>query len=93
VVKMGEIVRTYSTEYLLVGDLPHSTLQSITEGVERMEGIETIDLQYSLSTSTASKSVLLLVNARRKELLKSIDDYLLKRSAEGDFLLIRGMGV
>lgn len=93
VVKMGEIVRTYSTEYLLVGDLPHSTLQSITEGVERMEGIETIDLQYSLSTSTASKSVLLLVNARHKELLKSIDDYLLKRSAEGDFLLIRGMGV
>ena len=58
-----------------------------------MEGVETIDLQYSLSTSTANKSVLLLVNLRNKEKVKDIDEYLKSRSKRNDFLLIRGMGV
>jgi len=93
VVKIGEIFRTYSTEYLLVGDLSHSTLQSITENIEKMDGIETIDLQYSLSSGTTNKSVLLLVNVRQKDLLKKIDEYLMHRSESGEFLLIRGMGV
>jgi len=93
VIKIGEIFRTYSTEYLLVGELSHSTLQSLTERIERMDGIESIDLQYSLSTGTSSKSVLLLINVRQKEVLKTIDDYLMDRSSGGEFLLIRGMGV
>jgi len=93
VVKIGEIFRTYAAEYLMVGDLTHSTLRSITEGIERMDGVETIDLQYSLSTSTAIKTVLLLVNVRDKVKVKEIDEYLMGRSRRNDFLLIRGMGV
>lgn len=93
VVKMGEIVRTFAAEYLLVGDLAHSTLRTITEGIEKMDGVETIDLQYSLSTSTDNKSVLLLVNVREKGRLRDIDDYLKNNSKASDFLLIRGMGV
>ncbi|MCX6650402.1 MAG: hypothetical protein NT131_01915 [Methanomassiliicoccales archaeon] len=93
VAKMGEIFRTYPAEYLLLGDLSHSALRSITEGIEKMGGIETIDLQYSLSTTTDSKSVLLLVNVREKERVKQIDELLKARSKRNDFLLIRGMGV
>ncbi len=93
VAKMGEIYRTYGAEYLLVGDLTQSTLRSITEGIEKMDGIDTIDLQYSLSTSTENKSVLLLVNVREKEMVKEIDELLKTRSKGNNFLLIRGMGV
>jgi ACT domain-containing protein len=93
VAKMGEIYRTYGAEYLLVGELTQSTLRSITESIEKMDGIETLDLQYSLSTSTANKSVLLLVNVRKKEKLKEIDDLLQNGSEQNDFLIIRGMGV
>jgi ACT domain-containing protein len=93
VVKIGEIFRTYTAEYLLVGELAHSTLRSITENIENMEDIETIDLQYSLSPSTVNKSVLLLVNVRRKEKVKDLDEYLMSSSERDDFLLIRGMGV
>ncbi len=90
---MGEIFRTFEAEYLMVGDLAHSALRAITEGIEKMEGVETIDLQYSLSTSTANKSVLLLVKVRNKDKVKEIDEYLKLRSKRNDFLLIRGMGV
>jgi ACT domain-containing protein len=93
VVKMGEIVRTFAAEYLLVGNLAHSTLRTITEGIENMDGVETIDLQYSLSTSTDNKTVLLLINVREKDRLGDIDDYLKNMSTAIDFLLIRGMGV
>ncbi|MCG7844004.1 MAG: hypothetical protein MIO90_01070 [Methanomassiliicoccales archaeon] len=93
VAKIGEIYRTYGAEYLLVGELNQATLRSLTESIEKMDGVETIDLQYSLSTSTASKSVLVLVNVRKKERLKDIDDLLQNGSRQNDFLLIRGMGV
>jgi ACT domain-containing protein len=93
VVKMDEIVRTFSAEYLLVGDLSRSTLRSITDKLEKMVGVDTIDLQYSLSTSTDNKSVLLLVNVRDKARMKDVDDLLKGRSKRDDFLLVRGMGV
>lgn len=93
VAKMGEIYRTYGAEYLLVGELSQSTLSSITENIEKMDGIETIDLQYSLSANTANKSVLLLVNVRHKDRVKDIDDLLRAKSERNEFLLIRGMGV
>ena len=93
VVKMGEIFRTFAAEYLIAGDLPHSALRKITEGIESMEGVETIDLQYSLSTSTSNKTVLLLVNVRNKAKVNEIDEYLKTRSESDDFLLIRGTGV
>jgi ACT domain-containing protein len=64
-----------------------------TSSWEKMDGIETLDLQYSLSSSTANKSVLLLVNVRKKEKLKEIDDLLQNGSEQNDFLIIRGMGV
>jgi len=93
VVKMDEIVRTFSAEYLLVGDLSRSTLRSITDKLEKMVGVDTIDLQYSLSTSTDNKSVLLLVNVRDKARVKDVDNFLKGRSKRDDFLLVRGMGV
>lgn len=93
VVKMDEIVRTFSAEYLLVGDLSRSTLRSITDKLEKMIGVDTIDLQYSLSTSTDNKSVLLLVNVRDKARVKDVDIFLKGRSKRDDFLLVRGMGV
>ena len=61
--------------------------------VQKMEGVDSIDLQYSLSTSTDSKSVLLLVNVRDKNKMAEIDHYLRGRSKRSDFLLVRGMGV
>ncbi|TFG56045.1 MAG: hypothetical protein E4H30_05585 [Methanomassiliicoccus sp.] len=93
VAKMGEIYRTYVAEYLLVGDLTQSTLRSITGSIEKMEGIDSIDLQYSLSTSTDNKSVLLLVNVREKNKVTEIDNFLKGRSKRNNFLLVRGMGV
>jgi ACT domain-containing protein len=93
VAKMGEIYRTFAAEYLLVGDLTQAMLRSITEKLEKMDGIDSIDLQYSLSTSTENKSVLLLVNVREKRKIVEIDKYLNNRSHRSDFLLIRGMGV
>ncbi|MBN1110212.1 MAG: hypothetical protein JXA45_05575 [Methanomassiliicoccales archaeon] len=93
VAKMGQIFRTYGTEYLLVGNLTQATLRSITEGINRLGGVDSIDLQYSLSTSTESKSVLLLVNVRERQKVEEIDQYLKRKSKRGNFLLIRGMGV
>ncbi len=93
VARMGEIYRTYAAEYLLVGDLAQSTLRSITENIEKMNGIDSIDLQYSLSTSTDNKSVLLLVNVREKNKVTEIDNFLKGRSKRSNFLLVRGMGV
>ncbi|HOE52740.1 MAG TPA: hypothetical protein PKO24_03800 [Methanomassiliicoccales archaeon] len=93
VVKMGEIFRTYAAEYLLVGDLTHATLRTITESIERMDGVETMDLQYSLATGTADRSVLLVVSVRERERVRDIDSYLGAMSERHDFLLIRGMGV
>jgi len=93
VIKMDEIVRTYSAEYLLIGDLPRSIIHSIMDKLEKMDGVDTIDLQYSLSTSTDNKSVLLLVNVRDKAYVKDVDAFLNGRSGKDDFLLVRGMGV
>ncbi len=58
VVKMGEIFRTFAAEYSY-GGRPRSLHPACHHRRHReMEGVETIDLQYSLSTSTANKSVL-----------------------------------
>lgn len=93
VIKMDEIVRTFSAEYLLMGELPRKTLRSITDKLEKMAGVDSIDLQYSLSTSSDSKSVMLLVNVRERERVKDVDKFLKDRSRRDDFLLVRGMGV
>jgi len=52
-----------------------------------------MDLQYSLATGTADRSVLLVVSVRERERVRDIDSYLGAMSERHDFLLIRGMGV
>ncbi len=91
VAKIDAIFETYRVEYLLVGDISSKELEGITDSLETIEGIASIDIRYAGSSSSRSRSAMITGKATKKDTIKTLDDYFIKRSEKKGYTLVRGL--
>ncbi|MDH7508341.1 MAG: hypothetical protein QHH00_02950 [Methanomassiliicoccales archaeon] len=89
--RLGSIYETISFEYLLVGDISTSELNGVVKEIESMEGLESINIKYSVSHLSDGKAAFLIGKVRKHETLEKIEELLNEEAHERRFLVIRSL--
>ncbi|HXZ23558.1 MAG TPA: hypothetical protein VEH08_02360 [Methanomassiliicoccales archaeon] len=92
VAKLSSLFETYEFEYVLAGDISPQELHGITEGIEAVHDLDSVELRYSVSPSTGDKAVLVYGKVKQKAALDRVDDLLRQRAMDSGYLLIGGLG-
>ncbi len=77
---------------MLAGDISPKELHDITEGIEAVHDLDSVELRYSVSPSTGEKAVLVYGKVKQKAALDRVDDLLRQKAMDSGYLLIGGLG-
>jgi ACT domain-containing protein len=92
VARLSSMFETFEFEYLIIGDLSPSELKTITDGIEGIGDLDSVEIRYSVATSVEDKAAMIFGRVRRKDALDRVEDFLRHRSLDAKFLLIGGLG-
>jgi len=92
VAKLSSLFETFEFDYVIAGDISPQELREITDGIESMSDLDSVDIRYSVSPSSGEKAVLVYGKVRQKPVLDRIEDFLRQRSLQSGYLLISGLG-
>jgi len=92
VAKLSSLFETFEFEYVITGDISPQELREITDGIESMSDLDSVDIRYSISPSSGEKAVLVYGKVRQKPVLDRIEDFLRQRALQSGYLLISGLG-
>lgn len=92
IAKLSSLFETFEFDYVIAGDISPQELREITDGIESMSDLDSVDIRYSISPSSGEKAVLVYGKVRQKPVLDRIEDFLRQRSLQSGYLLISGLG-
>ncbi len=91
VAKIDAFFETYPLQYLLVGNISSKELESITKGLEAMENVASLEIRYTGSANSPSRSALVTGKASKKETARTLETFLKQRADKHNYMLIRGL--
>jgi ACT domain-containing protein len=91
VMKIDHLFETFRLEYVIVGDLPTNEVKRITDGIQAIGDVESIDVRYSVSGSK-EKAAMISGKVRNKDVIKKANKFMYDRAKRTGFLVIRGFG-
>jgi len=92
VARLSSMFETFEFEYLIVGDIPPAELRELTDGIESVEDLDSVDIRYSVSPATGEKAAMIFGKVKQKSAINRVEDFLRQRSMQTGFLLISGLG-
>lgn len=92
VARLSSMFETYEFEYLIVGDIPPSELREITDGIESMSELDSVDIRYSVSPATGEKAAMIFGKVKDRSAITRVEDFIRQRSMHAGFLLISSLG-
>ena len=91
IVKIDQLFETFPLEYVIVGDVSPSEMKRITDGIQELGDVESIEVRYSISSSK-ERAALISGKVRKKEIIKQANRFMRERSKKAGFLIVRGFG-
>ena len=91
VAKMDAVYESFPLQYLLVGDIPSREIESLTRGMEAIEGLASLDIRIAGSLTSGSRAVMVSGRATRKESLETTERFFRQHAEDGGYMLIRGL--
>ncbi len=91
--RIGSVVEKFPMDYLLIGDISPSQLETILDEVRDMLGMESLDIRYSSVMESGSRTALINANFTSEENLSKAEDLIRELVRERDILAVRGLGV
>ena len=92
IVRLGPLHETYPMEFLLVGKIPPNEVRNITNGLESMEDMDSMDIRLAGSATSSNKTALVFGRVRTLEGIDRMESFLQERAESAGFLVIRGLG-
>ena len=86
------MLETFEFEYLLVGDLSPSDLRDISDGIESIGDLDSVEIRYSVSPSADEKAAMIFGKMKQQSALSRVEDFLRQRAMQSGFILISGLG-
>jgi ACT domain-containing protein len=91
IMRIDHLFKTFPLEYVIVGEVSAMEMKKITDGIQALGDVESIEVRYSIS-STKEKSALISAKVRNKDIIKKANKFMRERSKRSGFLMIRGFG-
>jgi ACT domain-containing protein len=91
IMKIDHLFETHPLEYVIVGDVSAAEMKKITDGIQALGDVESIDVRYSISSSK-EKAALISGKVRNKDVIKKANRFMRERAKRSGFLMVRGFG-
>jgi ACT domain-containing protein len=91
ILRMENLFQTHALEYVIVGDVSAAEMKRITEGIQALGDVESIEVRYSISSSK-EKAALISGKVRNEDVIKKANRFMRERAKKAGFLMIRGFG-
>ncbi|MCE5295530.1 MAG: homoserine dehydrogenase [Euryarchaeota archaeon] len=91
ILKIDHLFETFHLEYVIVGTVSANEMKRITDGIQALGGVESLNVRYSVSSSD-EKTALISGKVRSKDVIKKANHFMRERSKRSGFLMIRGFG-
>lgn len=91
ILKIDQLFETFTLEYVIVGDVSSTEMTKITDGIQALGDVDSIDIRYSIS-SAKEKAALISGKVRKNETIKKANKFMRERSKKAGFLIVRGFG-
>jgi ACT domain-containing protein len=78
-------------EYVIVGDVSAAEMKRITDGIQALGQVESIDVKYSISSSK-DKAAHISGKVRDRDIIKKSNRFMRERAKRSGFVIIRGFG-
>lgn len=90
--RIGSVVETFPLDYLLIGDISPSWLETMLDRIRDSLGIESLDIRYSAVTNKGNRTALIKAKLTNKENLRKAEQLINEIVKERDILAVRGLG-
>jgi ACT domain-containing protein len=91
VVRIDHLFETFPLEYVLVGSIEADEMRKITDGLQALEGMESLDVRYSI-TGQKERTAMISGKVRSRETISKANKLMRERAKKMNLLLIRGFG-
>ncbi len=91
VAKMDAVYESFPIQYLLVGNIPSREIESLTRGMEGIEGLASMDMRITGSLTSSSRAAMVVGRATKQESLETIERFFRNHAENGGYMLIRGL--
>lgn len=91
--RIGSVVETFPMDYLLIGDISPSQLETMLDKVRDMLGMESLDIRYSSVAESGSRTALINAKFTSEENLRQAEDLIRELVKEREILAVRGLGL
>ncbi len=90
--RIGSVVETFPMDYLLIGQISPSQLETMLDEVRDMLGMESLDIRYSSVMESGSRTALINAKFNSESNLRKAEDLILELVIDKDILAVRGLG-
>lgn len=91
IVSLGPLYETFPMEFLLVGNIPPNEVREITDGLESLEDMDSMDIRLAGSSSSDDRAALVFGKVRTQQGIDRMEGLLRKRGEGSGFMVIRGL--
>ncbi len=90
--RIGSVVETFPMDYLLIGQISPSQLETMLDEVRDMLGMESLDIRYSSVMESGSRTALINAKFTSEANLRKAEDLIQELVRDKDILAVRGLG-
>jgi ACT domain-containing protein len=87
--RIENIFETFPLEYVIVGDVSAAEMKRITDGIQALGQVESIEVRYSISSSK-DKAAHISGKVRDRDMIKRSNRFMKERAKRSGFVIIRG---
>lgn len=91
IVTLGPFYETFPMEFLLVGNIPPGEVREITNGMELMKDLDSMDIRLTGSLASDGRTALVFGKMRTLHGIDRMEELLRKRGEDSGFIVIRGL--
>ncbi len=90
--RIGSVVETFPMDYLLIGQISPSQLETMLDEVRDMLGMVSLDIRYSSVMESGSRTALINAKFNSEASLRKAEDLILELVRDKEILAVRGLG-
>ncbi|MDR1404035.1 MAG: homoserine dehydrogenase [Candidatus Methanoplasma sp.] len=91
IANMGSVYKTYTMEYMLVGDFTASFVETLIDKASKAISLESVDVNYSSRNAKSARTAMISAELMSESDLKKFDAFLMEACKESKIVYIRGL--
>lgn len=91
IANIGSVYKTYTMEYMLVGDFTASYVEELIDEASKVISFESVDVNYSSRNASSTRTAMISAEVMSEGDVKKFDAFLMEACKKSDIVYIRGL--